>query len=84
MAMTPKQERNNIAGQSGDIRDQSPEHVENLSGMIGSSASIAMDRAHQAVDEFFDSPAGAGVHGHTIGSFDWDSGLDIPEQPGEM
>jgi hypothetical protein len=87
--LTPKQERNGVGpdpapGHSTAV--PGPDTTSIISPAKGQSESAALGRAAETIAEF-QTPAGSGRGGHTVGAggsmFEWDAGLPIDEGTGE-
>jgi hypothetical protein len=87
--LTPKQERNGVGPDPAPGHNTAvagPDVTATVSSAMGSSESAALGRAAETVAEF-QTPAGSGRGGHTVGAggsmFEWDAGLAIDEGTGE-
>ena len=89
MGYTNKQERNGATGAQPTQMSAAPgpDYTAEVASAIATSTAAGNTRAAEAA-ALMSSPAGAGVNGHNIGAggnmFEWDSGLAIMEQFGEM
>jgi hypothetical protein len=84
--LNPKQQRNGNTGPAGE-QDSMPGPYPDVGGVMSASQSAADVRSTEGHD-FMSSPAGSGAGGHQVGGygamFEWDAGLAIGEEPGEM
>ena len=78
MDFTPKQERNGATGDSSE-RTTGPGPMPDIPMEEATAAGMAH---YQAAKQLFDSPAGSGVGGHHMATFEWESG-SISEMEGE-
>jgi len=87
MGFTQKQERNgaNIGSADGGSNTAQPGPMPPIP--MAAAQSAAETRAEEG-HQFMILPQGSGVAGHEIGGygamFEWDAGLAIGEEPGEM
>ena len=82
MALTPKQERNGIP-EMVSTRETGPGPMPDCAGPMEQAETAADDHAALAM-HLFDTPAGSGLAGHDMASFEWDDGLAINDVEGGM
>jgi hypothetical protein len=87
MAFTGKQQRNGTDIGGGGEQNPMPGPMPDVAGLMSQSQSAAEVRSMEGRD-LMASPQGSGAAGHEVGGygamFEWDAGLAIGEQPGEM